>query len=87
MYKKQRHEKYLRSIILERLHILYLYDNFDKIEQEEDGKFINSIENRKNYTDGYSFEYFKNLACGKEYYFVASMAKEKDYPYLRPEYF
>ena len=66
---------------------LHLYDNFDKIEQEEDGKFINSIENRKNYTDGYSFEYFKNLACGKEYYFVASMAKEEDYPYLRPEYF
>ena len=66
---------------------LLLYDNFDKIEQEEDGIFINSIENRKIQKTDYSFEIFKNLACGKEYYFVASMAIKEDYPIIRPEYF
>ena len=66
---------------------IHLYDNFYKIEQKEDGTFINSIEERNNIKDGYSFEYFKNLACGKEYYFVASMAIKDDFPIIHPEYF
>ena len=31
---------------------IHLYDNFDKIKQEGDGQFINSIEKRENYNDG-----------------------------------
>ena len=65
---------------------IHLYDNFDKIKQEEDGKFINSIEKRENYNDGYSFEYFKDLVCGKEYYFVVSMALEGE-GIFRDDYF
>ena len=54
---------------------LYLYDNFSKIEQNEDASFINYLDYRNIYNwEDFQVESFHNLICGKEYYFVTSLA-------------
>ena len=55
----------------------YIYDNFDDIKQEETGDFANSKEFKKldfNYETLMKSELISELTCGKEYYFVISIA-------------
>lgn len=54
---------------------LYLYNNFSNIEQNENGNFINFIDEKIiSYINPYSFR-FPNLTCEKEYYFIISAAR------------
>ena len=72
---------YAQLFLNERV-FLYLYDNFDKIEQKEDYLFINFIEMRNDFERrDYFFEYFSDLTCSKEYYFVVSMALKDRYSF------
>ena len=65
---------------------LYLYDNFSNIEQNEDAGFINYLDYRNiNKMEAFQVESFDNLFCGKEYYFVISLASKLTYCYT--EYF
>ena len=61
---------------------LYLYENFNDIEQNDLAIFINYKDYRyiKN-GNKYMFDSFSDLTCGKEYYFIISMATEKTYSY------
>ena len=55
----------------------YIYDNFDDIKQEETGNFANSKEFKNlDFNPSYQMdsELISGLTCGKEYYFVISMA-------------
>ena len=55
---------------------LYLYDNFESIEQDNKASFVNHIDYRIMNCDWgqYSTELYSNLTCDKEYFFVASNA-------------
>ena len=54
---------------------LYLYDNYNDIEQDALAKFVHYTDFRKIVErDFYTFESFSNLTCGKEYFFVTSLA-------------
>ena len=65
---------------------LYLYDNFSNIEQNEDAGFINYLDYRNiNNMEAFQVESFDNLFCGKEYYFVISLASKLTHCYT--EYF
>ena len=56
--------------------VLYLYDNFESIEQDKEASFVNHIDYRTISRDWqcYASELFSNLTCDKEYFFVASNA-------------
>ena len=69
------------QLIMNYIHLnLYLYDNFSSIEQDEDARFINSLDYRNFYNwEDFQVESFHNLICGKEYYFVISLASKLTY--------
>ena len=53
---------------------LYFYDNFNDIEQDVLGIFVNYTDSREIFwRDDYTIESFSNLTCGKEYFFVTSL--------------
>ena len=59
----------------------YVYDNFEDIKQEETGNFANSKEFKNldfDYVTPMKSELISELTCGKEYYFVISIALTKN---------
>ena len=77
-YKKDIYLQVFTSQI--RTHYIYIYDDFSKIMQDSESKFINYINNIKTNTQS-TFFLFSDLDCKKEYFFVL---KPFIYPNLYP---
>ena len=64
---------------------LYVYDNYSKIEQDKNANFIDYIE--KYLPDSNSNSIALNLTCGRDYYFIISIAIKTLYYYSPSPYY